>query len=161
MRLTAPLKRRCGGVTRVVTEKGKRMSFISIEDCGRGLECPIHYRVQDHQTDGLISLIDYVGKYAVFTSEQDVSDALWALANGEEVYDFRVKVFHVGENGTLAELAEDMDKFEAGKIHDSGYHLPENSEDMTDDQIEEFILDQVKTAHETIIGLVKSGVISA
>jgi hypothetical protein len=137
------------------------MTFISIEDCGRGLECPIHYRVQDHQTDGVISLIDYVGEYAVHTHEVNPSEALWALATGEAIFDFHVKVYRVGENGTLAELADDLDRFTLNVIRSENHYIPEPDESMTDGQIEEFILDQIRAAHEITIGLIKAGVISA
>lgn len=137
------------------------MTFISIEDCGRGLECPIHYRIQDHQTDGVISLIDYVGEYAVHTYETALSEALWALVTGEEFSDFHVKVYRVGKNGTLAELADDLNRFALNVIRSEGHYIPEPDESMTDDQVEGYILDQIRAAHEITIGLIKAEVISA
>lgn len=138
------------------------MSFISIEDCGRGLECPIHYRVQDHMTDGVISLIDYVGEYAVHTNEMDLAEALWKARTGEEVFDFRVKVYHVGENGTLAEIAEDADLLMKSVIRNEGYYLPDEPDTITsDDDVEKWIFDQIMAAHLVTIDLVKSGIIHA
>lgn len=131
------------------------MSFIPIEDCGKGENCPVHYRVSEHDIEGLISLIDYVGGYAIHTLESTIADGLWAIASGDEVYDYRVKVFHVGASGTLAKLADNVLNLKINTIRDEGYYLPDDI--CTDEEI----ADQMMAAHLITVDLVKSGVITS
>lgn len=80
--------------------------MISKEDCARGAECGVHYRVSDHFVDGG-TLIDYVGSHAIIT--QTASDEMFAISIiGGTPVDAYTWVYDVGQ-GVLGDIADDLD----------------------------------------------------
>lgn len=133
------------------------------DSCQYGTECGMHYRVNQHVTDGTISLLDYVDEYCVLTtltSDEEVAQGIAiAFLTGQEpdYVDARTFIFRVG-SGSVADLASAENLLDA-QIRAWDIRIPTDaiSADLSYEEFEVALRDSILAAHMEHVEKVMSG----
>jgi hypothetical protein len=132
--------------------------MLSKEDCPKGLECGVHYRLSDHvNTPSIISLIDYVGEYAVFTQTTSDLDYTRSLLASEPV-DAVTQVHKVGDKA-IADVIQNPEDLSRVQVAREEISIPLDAAymAMADAESARHFNGFIENSHQNMIELVKAG----
>lgn len=130
--------------------------MLSKENCPKGTECGVHYRLSDHVLGSMISLIDYVGEYAVFTQTTDNLTYYGSVLKGKPI-DAVTQVYRIGDKA-IADVIQNATDLARVQVSRREISVPfDQVSEMADEEAKSYFENCIKIAHSESLILADLG----